>query len=72
MPLKRCPNGWKWGDKGKCYTGKDAKKKAIKQGIAIEGPEKFKSKAENKVLVEEALWEMGYPLEQIRELMVDI
>jgi hypothetical protein len=45
MPLKNCSengkDGWKWGDEGKCYTGKDGKKEAIKQGIAIEGPEKF-------------------------------
>ncbi len=46
MPLKRCgKNGWKWGDGGKCYTGKDAKKQAIKQGIAIEGPKKFSQMA---------------------------
>lgn len=49
MPLKRCSNndksGWKWGDSGKCYTGPGAKKKAIRQGVAIEGPEKFASKA---------------------------
>lgn len=41
MPLKRCKlngkDGWKWGDAGKCYTDSDAKKKAIEQGIAIEG-----------------------------------
>ena len=40
MPLKQCNikgrPGWKWGDSGKCYTGKDAKKKALKQGVAIE------------------------------------
>ena len=45
MPLKRCSennkSGWKWGDQGKCYTGEDAKKKALKQGVAIEGPKKF-------------------------------
>lgn len=45
MPLKNCSengkNGWKWGDQGKCYIGKDAKKQAIRQGISIEGPEKF-------------------------------
>jgi hypothetical protein len=45
MPLKKCSNdgksGYKWGDSGNCYTGPDAKKKAIKQGVAIEGPEKF-------------------------------
>jgi len=42
MPLKRCTKngkkGWKFGDKGKCYT---SKKDAIKQGIAIYGPKKF-------------------------------
>lgn len=46
MPLKKCSeggkSGWKWGDQGHCYTGKDGKKQAIKQGIAIEGPDKFK------------------------------
>ena len=39
MPLKRCQangkSGWKWGNKGKCYTGPGAKKKAIKQGVAM-------------------------------------
>jgi len=39
MPLKRCQSngedGWKWGDEGKCYTGRDAKRKALNQGIAI-------------------------------------
>lgn len=45
MPLKRCQDGgkdgWKWGDQGHCYTDKEAKQKAIKQGLVIEGPEKF-------------------------------
>jgi len=45
MPLKKCSengkNGWKWGDQGKCYAGKEGKKQAIRQGISIEGPEKF-------------------------------
>ena len=46
MPLKKCSeNGWKWGDEGKCYTGRDAKRQAIKQGIAIEGPKKFSQMA---------------------------
>jgi len=46
MPLNRCgEEGWKWGSEGKCYTGKDAKQKAIRQGVAIEGPEKFSQKA---------------------------
>ena len=49
MPLKKCTvegkAGWQWGAAGKCYTGTDAKKQAIKQGVAIEGPEKFSQKA---------------------------
>lgn len=48
MPLKKCSenkqSGWKWGDSGKCYLGPEGKKQAIKQGIAIEGPEKFSKK----------------------------
>ena len=40
MPIKRCRKdnkpGYKWGDQGKCYTGKDAKEKALKQARAIE------------------------------------
>ena len=39
MPIKDCTinneNGYKWGDEGKCYVGKDAKEKAYKQGLAI-------------------------------------
>ena len=53
MPLKSCSenneSGWKWGDQGKCYTGKDAKKKALKQGVAIEGPKKFSEMAKQKI-----------------------
>lgn len=49
MPIMKCEHngksGFKYGESGHCYTGKDAKKKAIKQGLAIEGPEKFASKA---------------------------
>jgi hypothetical protein len=41
MPLKRCEingnSGWKWGNEGKCYPGDNGKKKAIAQGIAVEG-----------------------------------
>ena len=40
MPAKRCQKdgkqGWKWGDSGTCYTGRDAKRKAEEQGRAIE------------------------------------
>ena len=49
MPLQKCvvdgKKGWQWGSEGKCYTGRDAKKQAVKQGIAVEGPEKFSEKA---------------------------
>jgi len=52
MPLQRCGNnGWKWGKQGHCYTGPGAKKKAIKQGLAIEGPEKFAAKATEEEIV---------------------
>lgn len=41
MPLKQCEingkPGWKWGNEGKCYPGDSGKKKAIAQGIDIEG-----------------------------------
>lgn len=46
MPLHQCSDGgqsgYKWGDSGHCYTGPDAKKKAIKQGLSYEGPEGVK------------------------------
>lgn len=51
MPLKKCSadgkSGWKWGDSGHCYPGKEGKKKAIKQGIAVEGPKKFAAMADD-------------------------
>ncbi len=75
MPLKRCgEDGYKWGDAGKCYTGPDAKKKAIKQGIAIEGPKKFSEKAseegiclsqEEISLVSDHMYENNYSLAAI-------
>lgn len=38
MPIKKCKSGlmsgYKWGNSGKCYTGKGAKKKAGKQARA--------------------------------------
>lgn len=38
MPNEKCmakgKAGERWGKKGKCYTGKDAAKKAAKQGRA--------------------------------------
>jgi len=49
MPLKTCTvegkSGFQWGESGRCYTGPGARKKAIKQGVAAEGPEKFSQKA---------------------------
>ena len=40
MPIKKCmvdgKSGFKWGDSGKCYTGKYAEKLAMRQGVAIE------------------------------------
>lgn len=45
MPINKCSangtSGFRWGTKGKCYTGPGAKKKAIKQGYA-EDPTHFK------------------------------
>ena len=67
MPLKKCSSdgksGWKWGDSGKCYTGKDGKKKAIKQGVAIEGPDKFKEKASKNPELKQDLTELLLDLE---------
>jgi hypothetical protein len=34
MPVKKVSGGYKWGNSGKLYKGKDAKKKAAKQGRA--------------------------------------
>ena len=49
MHLKKCSekgkSGWKWGDQGHCYTGPNGKKQAIRQGVAIEGPDKFSAMA---------------------------
>lgn len=51
MPLKKCQingkSGWKFGDSGKCYSGKDGKKKAIKQGLVID-PNYFKNHASDE------------------------
>jgi len=82
MPLKRCSdnnnNGWKWGDQGKCYTGPDGKKKAIKQGIVIEGPKKFREKAsmieesfseEEVKAAAEAMHQEGYSMMESASLL---
>ncbi len=59
MPLQRCGDGnqgWRWGQKGKCYTGPGAKKKAIKQALAID-PNEFKKEASASELLEAYLYE---------------
>ena len=52
MPLKKCTvngkSGWKWGDAGKCYTGPDAKEKAMKQAAAIEASQHSEGGSKNK------------------------
>lgn len=39
MPVQKCTkdgkSGFKYGSTGKCYMGKEAKKKAIKQGLVV-------------------------------------
>lgn len=44
MPVKKSGSGYKFGDKGKVYTGKGAKKKAAKQGRAIQASKNAKHK----------------------------
>lgn len=40
MPIQTCredgESGYRWGQSGTCYTGKNAQRKALKQGVAIE------------------------------------
>jgi hypothetical protein len=58
MPLMRCGEngkGWKFGSSGKCYEGKDAKSLAIKQGVKIYGPEKFKKIMDSEGIIKEDL-----------------
>jgi phosphoribosyl-AMP cyclohydrolase len=35
MPIMKEKGGYKWGQHGKLYKGKDARAKALKQGRAI-------------------------------------
>lgn len=85
MPLKKCSesgkSGWKWGDAGKCYSGPDGKKKAIQQGISIEGPEKFQQMAssgevnifeEDIPFISYALYDSGYSLASIVAVIATI
>lgn len=56
MPIQKCniqgKPGLKYGDSGKCYTGSDAKKKASKQGQAIEISRHATSPAKKKAETE--------------------
>lgn len=44
MPLMRCQKngrpGWKWGESGTCYTGRNAKERALEQMRAIKARQK--------------------------------
>lgn len=67
MPLKRCSSdgktGWKYGDSGKCYVGEEGKKQAIRQGISIEGPQKFSEKMKSEgadVSDDDVAWTIAY------------
>lgn len=54
MKCGKGKKGWKFGKSGKCYTGKDAKEKAKKQGVAIkisQGRKKYKCSKEVKSLL---------------------
>jgi len=49
MPARPCKkngkSGYKWGSKGKCYTGKGGKAKANRQGRAIKASQSRRGKA---------------------------
>lgn len=40
MPVRKSKGGYQYGSKGKIYRGKGAKKKAAKQGRAIQASKK--------------------------------
>ena len=43
MPVRKTKSGgYKWGESGKTYYGKDAKQKAVRQGRAIQANKKHK------------------------------
>lgn len=44
MPIKKCGSGYKYGNSGKCYTGKGARKKAVKQAQAIKASQARRSR----------------------------
>tara|TARA_R100001594_G_scaffold142073_1_gene188686 strand:+ start:441 stop:581 length:141 start_codon:yes stop_codon:yes gene_type:complete len=42
MPVMKSGKGYKYGTSGKTYKGKGAKKKAVKQGLAIKSSQRRK------------------------------
>ena len=44
MPVKKSKGGYQYGDSGKVYKGKGAKKKAGKQGRAIQASKRARAK----------------------------
>lgn len=49
MPIKKVNGGYKYGEKGKLYKGPGAKKKAIKQAVAIQYSQKKAGKSPHKI-----------------------
>jgi len=43
MPVRKTKGGYKYGNKGKLYKGKGAKKKAQKQGKAIQASKRART-----------------------------
>lgn len=42
MPVQQVGDGYRWGESGKIYRGKDAKAKAARQGRAIKASQSQK------------------------------
>lgn len=66
MPIMKCnkdgKSGYKYGESGHCYTGPDAKKKAAKQGQAIEISKHSKGEAVDKDGIDDILLELSSEL----------
>lgn len=78
MPVHEVKGGYQWGNTGKVYKGKDAKKKAIKQAIAIayseakrEGKEKPSQKdIENTIKGKENMEKKASYMELNKQLLL--
>lgn len=70
MPLMKCTKdgkqGWRYGESGVCYTEKDGKMRAVKQGLAINNGKWSDASMDNltKAELHEALQE--YQNEQVQ------